>query len=124
MRYDSHRESARNLVHYIALRQHDVRDLQEKLTENGLSSLGRCEANVLGAIDAVLRVLHRITGKAEASAAESEQEQTAIRGWELLGRNTDALLGPRCKSEADGFLRGYSWNGISGIEFGRLDEQL
>jgi pyruvate kinase len=61
---DSHRESARNLVHYIALRQHDVRHLQEKLTEDGLSSLGRCEADVLGAIDAVLRVLHRITGKA------------------------------------------------------------
>lgn len=91
---DSHRESARNLVHYIALRQHDVRDLQEKLTENGLSSLGRCEADVLGAIDAVLRVLHRITGRAEASAAEPEQEETAIRGCELLGRNTDALLGP------------------------------
>ena len=89
---DSHRESARNLVHYIALRQHDVRDLQEKLTENGLSSLGRCEADVLGAIDAVLRVLHRLTGKAEAPAAEPEQ--TAIRGWELLGRNTDTLLGP------------------------------
>src|SRR5271165_1855947 len=85
---DLHRESARNLVHYIALRKHDVRDLQEKLTENGLSSLGRCEADVLGAIDAVLRVLHRMTGKAEASAAEPEQEQTAILGWELLGRNT------------------------------------
>ncbi len=91
---DLHRQSARNLVHYIALRRHDIRDLQEKLTENGLSSLGRAEADVLGAIDAVLRVLRRLTGEAEASAAEPEQEQPELHGWQLLGRNTDALLGP------------------------------
>lgn len=41
---DLHRESARNLVHYIALRRHDIRHLQEQLTENGLSSIGRAEA--------------------------------------------------------------------------------
>src|ERR1700690_962870 len=40
---DLHRESARNLVHYSGLRQHDVRDLQEELTENGLFSLEPCE---------------------------------------------------------------------------------
>src|SRR5271165_2658185 len=89
-----HRQSARNLVHYIALRRHDIRDIQEKLTENGLSSLGRAEADVLGSIDAVLRVLRRLTGGDEASAAEPVREQPALRGWELLSRNTDALLGP------------------------------
>ena len=45
---DLHRESAHNLVYYIALRRHDIRDLQEMLTANGLSSLGRAEADVLG----------------------------------------------------------------------------
>ena len=34
------RESAYNLVHYLAVRRHDVRELQEELTRLGLSSLG------------------------------------------------------------------------------------
>jgi hypothetical protein len=37
-----HRASARNLAHYLALRRHHIRDLQEKLIANGLSSLGAC----------------------------------------------------------------------------------
>jgi pyruvate kinase len=90
---DLHRESARNLVHYIALRRHDIRDLQEKLTENGLSSIGRAEAHVLGSLDAVLRVLRNLAGKAEATT-DGPEAQPAPRDRELLGRNTDALLGP------------------------------
>ena len=90
-----HRQSARNLAHYIALRQHDVRELQEKLAANGLSSLGRAEADVLGAVDAVLGVLHRL---ADEQNSVSESEAAAApphpRGWNLLERNTEALLGP------------------------------
>ena len=56
----AHRESARNLVHCVVLRRRDIRNLQERLTSIGLSSLGRAEADVLGAIDAVLWALHRI----------------------------------------------------------------
>src|SRR5271166_5164642 len=75
-----HQASARNLVHYVALRRHDIRDLQEELTANGLSSLGRAEADVLGAVDAVLRVLHRLVG--EPAPAE-------------LPKNTDEGLSSR-----------------------------
>src|SRR6516165_3385945 len=60
---EEHRDSARNLAHYIALRRHDVRDLQERLTAEGLSSLGRVEADVLGAVHGVLHVLNRLLGK-------------------------------------------------------------
>jgi pyruvate kinase len=90
---DLHRESARNLVHYVALRRHDIRDLQEKLTENGLSSIGRAEAHVLDSVDAVLQVLRNLTGRAGAPADEPDA-QLPHHDWELLGRNTDALLGP------------------------------
>jgi pyruvate kinase len=79
---DLHRESARNLVHYIALRRHDIRDLQEKLTENGLSSIGRAEAHV-----------RTLAGKAEATTNGPEAQPEPL-DRELLGRNTDALLGP------------------------------
>ena len=51
---ERHRASARNLVHYVALRGTDLRPLQEALSDAGLSSLGRMEAGVLGHVDAVL----------------------------------------------------------------------
>ena len=92
---DLHRDSARNLAHYIALRRHDIRDLQEKLTANGLSSLGRAEADVLGAVDVVLRVLHKLVGKqALAAVSKNSGEGSNLRGWDLLERNTNVLLGP------------------------------
>jgi pyruvate kinase len=59
----SHRESARNLVHYLALRQTDLRGLQTRLGVLGLSRLGRCEAHVLSSIDAVLDALHALSAE-------------------------------------------------------------
>jgi pyruvate kinase len=47
-----HRRSAINLVHYWALRQRDLRDLQWRLKAFGLSSLGRSEANVQATLTA------------------------------------------------------------------------
>ena len=48
------RPSARNLVHYLAVRQFDLRSVQRELARRGLSSLGRAESHVLATIDAVL----------------------------------------------------------------------
>jgi pyruvate kinase len=56
------RDSARNLVHYLALRRHDLRSLQDELSRHGLSSLGRAEADVLPALERVLAVLQRLLG--------------------------------------------------------------
>ncbi|NIL93094.1 MAG: hypothetical protein GTO71_01300 [Woeseiaceae bacterium] len=60
-----YRESAKNLVHYLALRKFDIRELQQDLAILGLSSLGRAERNVLASIDAVCAAL---SNKAEALA--------------------------------------------------------
>ena len=54
---DAHRASARNLIHYLALRGYDLRPLQARLARQGLSSLGRSEARVLATVDAVLGIL-------------------------------------------------------------------
>jgi pyruvate kinase len=54
-----YRESARNLVHYLALRRFDLRDLQQDLATLGLSSLGRSERNVLASIAAVQAAIQR-----------------------------------------------------------------
>jgi pyruvate kinase len=40
-------KSACNLAHYLAMRQFDLRHLQDRLAQAGLSSLGRAEASVL-----------------------------------------------------------------------------
>lgn len=61
--HPAHRDSARNLLHYLALRQHDIRDLQNQLARLGLSRLGRAEAHVLGTLDAVRAALHALAGR-------------------------------------------------------------
>lgn len=63
--HESFRNSARNLLNYLALRQHDIRLLQTQLAELGLSSLGRCEQNVLGSVDRVIDVLQRLISATE-----------------------------------------------------------
>lgn len=54
---ESHLESARNLLHYLTLRRHDVRALQLQLASRGLSSLGRAEAQALASVEAVLGIV-------------------------------------------------------------------
>src|SRR5262252_7275097 len=68
---DARRNSARNLLHYLALRHEELRPLQEWLAALGLSSLGRSEAHVLATLDAVLENLRRLAGHGgKASASE------------------------------------------------------
>jgi len=87
----SYRKSARNLAHYIALRRHDIRALQQELAEWGLSSLGRAEAHVMATLDAVLAAIHGIAGR----SWEAVPSALAFReGNKLLREHTKALLGP------------------------------
>jgi len=67
--------SARNLIHYLALRQEDIRELQECLTSLGLSSLGRSERNVLASLDSVRSALRSIS---TGVALEPPGEATAL----------------------------------------------
>lgn len=76
------RDSARNLVHYLALRQFDISEMQEELLTLGLSSLGRAERNVIGLISAVQAALQKLGGGGVVSA---DQPITP-----LLLRNPDA----------------------------------
>ena len=89
---EQQRESARNLIHYLALRDKDRRPLQEQLARRGLSSLGRSEAHVLATLEAVLSVLRALTG----SAGPEEATSPALgfdAGLATLERHTGALLG-------------------------------
>ena len=83
------RASARNLVHYLAVRQHDLRDLQRDLARLGLSSLGRMEAHVLPTLNAVLVALHRLQELTPPAKLELDMDA----GDELLSAHAVRILG-------------------------------
>lgn len=90
--HPNYRKSAQNLLHYLALRRHDLRPLQRRLAILGLSSLGRAESHVLATLDAVLQVLHRVSGR-----TWQPPDETGIgfeEGDRLLQAHSDDLLGP------------------------------
>lgn len=88
-----YRDSARNLLHYLALRRRDLRTLQLRLAALGLSSLGRAESHVLATVDAVLDVLHYLAGRG-GRPPTAEKVIDFAGGKRLLSEHTDALLGP------------------------------
>jgi pyruvate kinase len=86
--------SARNLLHYLALRSHDIRRLQEQLAPLGLSSLGRAEPCVLANLYAVERLLHGIRRQPHAPDDHPDLIDLA-EGKALLQRRTEQLLGSK-----------------------------
>lgn len=88
-----HRLSALNLLHYLAFRQHDVRQLQDDLASIGLSSLGRAESNVMHSIDQVLKVLCALAGEQFVAPLREFAVPDHISGPGLLTSNTVSLLG-------------------------------
>lgn len=88
---DDYRASALNLAHYIALRRHDLRDLQRELTHLGFASLGRIESNVGGTLGAIERVLRSLCSGAPY---EPPPADTAFAGLNRLRREADTLFGP------------------------------
>ncbi|SEL52562.1 pyruvate kinase [Nitrosovibrio tenuis] len=87
-----HRASAANLIHYLGLRRHDVRPLQEKLAAAGLSSMGRAESHVLSNLRAIIVLLQRALGRQPPQMAPSVID-SSIPGSALLETNTNNLLG-------------------------------
>jgi pyruvate kinase len=91
--HPDHNASARNLIHYLALRRRDIRQLQSSLAGLGLSSLGRTEPHVLSALQAVINVLNQLAGSHE-TCQRFDVAPGLGEGTALLQRNTAALLGP------------------------------
>ena len=85
-------DSARNLLHYIALRQHDVRQLQKSLASMGLSSLGRSESHVMSNLHHLSDILHAMSG--QPGPYVGDIPPSIFWGLKLLEANTNALFGP------------------------------
>jgi pyruvate kinase len=88
------RDSAGNLVHYLAVRRHDVRELQGELARLGLSSLGRMEAHVLASLHAVLQILQTLSGERASADVVKDPPVTFDTGPALLAEHANAILGP------------------------------
>ena len=86
-----YRASARNLVHYLALREGDIRELQENLNDLGLSSLGQAERNVLASIHVVQSALHAMAG-GTVSFDDAEPRALDLRNPDAHS-NKGAILG-------------------------------
>ncbi len=82
----SFKQSALNLAHYLALRRHDLRPLQQALVPLGLSSLGRCEAHVLPTLAA-------IAGNNAEFVPKRPTRRTFEATSENLSRQATAVLG-------------------------------
>lgn len=52
--------AAKNLMHYLALRNEDIRDLQDALHNYGLSSLASSESHILSQVQSILQRLGKI----------------------------------------------------------------
>ena len=85
--------SAGNLAHYLALRHHDLRDLQRELMRHGLSSLGRLESRVLLTLSTVESALGALVSGAHTAPASPPSSEEFFRGEMQLHTNTQVLLG-------------------------------
>ncbi|XYH93598.1 pyruvate kinase [Sorangium sp. So ce1128] len=90
--HPTHRAGAANLLHYLAVRQRDIRDLQRQLASLGLSSLGRLERCALASLDAVLVALDALAGR-PATRPRGACPTTFDSGESLLEEHARALLG-------------------------------
>ncbi len=92
--HQSYRESARNLLHYLAFRRNDLRSVQKHLTALGLSSLGRSEASILASIERLLRTVYALAGRETFEPTPRSSIIGVQDGPKVLARHTADLLGP------------------------------
>ncbi len=97
--------SARNLLHYLAVRQHDLRPLQRLLHRIGLSALGSMEPHVLATLLSVRRWLAQAPWRpshladGDDAALPGDTPQATAPGVQeaqaLLDARACTMLGPR-----------------------------
>jgi len=88
-----HKSSAKNLIHYLAFRTMDIRNLQFELTELGLSSLSRPERKVMASINILLKRLYEMLDQSWDSEFNLPVDFKDSK--EIYETNIENLLGPK-----------------------------
>ena len=118
--------SAENLACYLALRRHDLRQLQRSLAELGLSSLGRLESRVIETLESVHAALAALNGSPSPPPASHAR---FFAGEQRLDTRARHLFGPRRKgrpvallvtcpaaaADDPGFMRQLAAQGVEAI---------
>jgi len=92
------KRSAANLIHYLALRHHNIKDLQNTLGQLGISRLGRAESHVL---QSVAEVKHLLQLLQKPKKVKRDKADLSIKqGMKFLKSNTNRLLGKKMKGSA------------------------
>ena len=88
-------KSARNFIHYCALRKEDIRPIQKKLANLGLSRLDKPESHVMASLLASKAILE---GFLNNEPIKKHKAQLTFKKSNRLGKsNAKALLGYRSK---------------------------
>ena len=96
----AHLNSARNLLHYLAVRQSDICDLQAELAALGLNALANMESATLATVNAALAAAHSLAGEPLPPGVLTEPPVGMQNGGELLGDYSRRLLGAPCGQRA------------------------
>jgi pyruvate kinase len=91
----AYRKSARNLVHYHALRNHDLRGVQKKLRNLGISRLANAQGHLEASLLKIQYLLNCLQGKPSIARKSGLSIKDARA---LLNRHTKELLGYRSKN--------------------------
>ncbi|MBP6977686.1 MAG: pyruvate kinase [Bacteroidales bacterium] len=91
--HPNYKNSALNLIYYLALRNHDIRDLQKKLGYLGLSRMAKSEPHVMASLNNTCMMLNRLKGIMDGIPCK--QAISIKKGIKLMRANTKALFGNR-----------------------------
>lgn len=90
-----YRENALNLIHYLAFRQFDIDELQDKLRMSGLPDLAHIEGHVLKSLLGLKTIINHLTGNPKY---EKQKGVISIKKSEkLLNKNTQQMFGFKSK---------------------------
>jgi pyruvate kinase len=98
--HPSSRESARNLLHYLAIRTVDLRLVQERLSSLAISSLTHSEGYTFHNLERIEHLLEALTGEKKFDYPGKDNGLKQSR--RLLHQHTNALFG---KTELQGHTR-------------------
>ena len=94
--HPSYEKSARNLVHYWALRQHDIRSLQRQLGHLGLSRLAKAENHIMASLVMTRSILQSFL---KSKRLKNKRTGLSIKeGRKLINRHSKFLFGNRSKN--------------------------
>lgn len=87
------KESARNFIHYWVMRSFDMRSLQKKLGNLGLSRLAKSESHVMASLLSNISILKALIGE---KAERRDKDYISIKeSQKLLSDNARELFGPK-----------------------------